>query len=90
MFIALSCLLFYGLGYLLVFCSEAASLGGEIAYANRPPTGVTQNRAVGTRYLTCNQSSALPVVADLSIWGQIKIQEASTSGATPNPNEISL
>jgi hypothetical protein len=26
----------------------------------------------------------------VSIWGQIKIQEASAPGATPNPNEILL
>ncbi len=63
---------------------------GEIAYANRPPSGVTQNRAVGIRYLTCDHGSALPVVADVSIWGQIKIQEASAPGATLITNEILL
>ena len=69
---------------------SAKSLGGEIAYANRPHTGDTRNQAVGIRYLTCDQSSARPVVADLSIWGQIKIQEHPASGVTPNTNEILL
>ncbi len=50
--------------------ASAESLGGEIAYANRLHTGHTRNQAVGIRYLTCDQSSALPVVADVSFWGQ--------------------
>jgi hypothetical protein len=53
-------------------------------------TGHTRNRAVGIRYLTCDQVGTLPVVADESIWGQIKIQENSAPGATPNLNEILL
>ena len=68
----------------------AWSCSGEIAYANRPHTGGTRNRAVGIRYLTCDHGRALPVVADVSIWGQIKIQEASAPGATLITNEILL
>ncbi len=70
--------------------ASAESLGGEIAYANRLHTGHTRNQAVGIRYLTCDESSALPVAADVSIWGQIKIQERPAFGATPNTNEIFL
>jgi hypothetical protein len=61
-----------------------------MAYADRPHTGHTRNRSIGIRHITCNQSSALPVVADISIWGQIKIQEDSAPGATLNQNEILL
>jgi hypothetical protein len=50
---------------LVVYDSVSQSLVsiGETAYANRSPIGVTQNRAVGIRYLTCNHGRALPVVA---------------------------
>jgi hypothetical protein len=47
--------------------ASAKSLGGEIAYANRPHTGHTRNRAVGIRYLTCDQSGVLLVVTDNSV-----------------------
>jgi hypothetical protein len=43
--------------------SLAWSLVIEIAYANRLHTGHTRNQAVGIGYLTCHQSSALPVVS---------------------------
>ena len=46
--------------------ATAKSLGGEIAYANRPLNWGTRNRSVGTRYLTYYDGYARPVATGKS------------------------
>ena len=65
-FITALCLLYHAGQAVLSGVKEislAWSLVDEIAYVNRLHTGHTRNQAVSMGYLTCLQSSALPVVS---------------------------
>jgi hypothetical protein len=41
---------------------EMICFAGEMVYANRPHTGHTRNRSIGTHHLACTERSALPVL----------------------------